>query len=267
MAPPRTVGPTGCTASSSDVTTPKFPPPPRNAQNSSGFSSAAARTTWASALTSSAEMRLSQREAVLAYQVPDPAAERESSQSGRRNQSASRRQAVELGLAVELLPGRAALCSGAARAGVDMHRTHLGEVDDETVVAGRESGDAMGSATYRDGQPFAPGEAYGGDHICGAGSTARSLRDIDRSRGSMFAARSRSRHPRERSPFRRLLIAVQRRSHPPALSSWSCGHLLLTPIYVKEARCPPLCNRLTPRDGVRDCGKALPIADPARIPR
>jgi hypothetical protein len=72
MGPPRTVGPTGCTASSSDVTTPKFPPPPRNAQNNSGFSSTAARTTWPSALTSSAEMRLSQLRPCLRTKCPIP---------------------------------------------------------------------------------------------------------------------------------------------------------------------------------------------------
>ena len=51
---------TGCKRYSSDVTTPKFPPPPRSAQKRSSFSLSLAVTNFPSAVTTSAERRLSQ---------------------------------------------------------------------------------------------------------------------------------------------------------------------------------------------------------------
>src|SRR5919197_1382998 len=51
---------TGCSRNSSDVTTPKLPPPPRSAQNRSGCSFSLAMTTLPSAVTTSADTRLSQ---------------------------------------------------------------------------------------------------------------------------------------------------------------------------------------------------------------
>ena len=54
-----TVGPTGWRANSKLVTTPKLPPPPRSAQNRSSFSVALAGTTRPSAVTTSADTRLS----------------------------------------------------------------------------------------------------------------------------------------------------------------------------------------------------------------
>ena len=58
--PPITIGPTGCRSNSNSVTAPKFPPPPFRPQKRSGFSSALARTTLPSAVTTSAERMLSQ---------------------------------------------------------------------------------------------------------------------------------------------------------------------------------------------------------------
>src|SRR5438128_2372544 len=53
------IGPTLWRLYSSDAATPKLPPPPRMAQNRSGFSSALARVTLPSAITMSADRRLS----------------------------------------------------------------------------------------------------------------------------------------------------------------------------------------------------------------
>ena len=58
--PPRMIGPTGCSRYSNSVTMPKLPPPPRSPQNSSGFSCSLAVTKRPSAVTRSAESRLSQ---------------------------------------------------------------------------------------------------------------------------------------------------------------------------------------------------------------
>jgi hypothetical protein len=51
---------TGLSLNSNDVTAPKFPPPPRSAQNRSAFSSSPAISSLPSAVTTSAEIRLSQ---------------------------------------------------------------------------------------------------------------------------------------------------------------------------------------------------------------
>ena len=58
-SPRCTCGPTGCRRYSKDVTTPKLPPPPRRAQKRSACSSAEARRSLPSAVTTSAARRLS----------------------------------------------------------------------------------------------------------------------------------------------------------------------------------------------------------------
>src|SRR5262245_7515525 len=67
-----TAGPTGCKVNSKEVTTPKFPPPPRSAQNRSAFSLLLAVRTAPSAVTTSAEMRLSQLRPYLFRSQPIP---------------------------------------------------------------------------------------------------------------------------------------------------------------------------------------------------
>ena len=59
MSPLSTFGPTGWSWNSKLVTTPKFPPPPRSPQKRSAFSVSLARTWRPSAVTTSAESRLS----------------------------------------------------------------------------------------------------------------------------------------------------------------------------------------------------------------
>ena len=67
-------GPTGCSAYSIPVTTPKLPPPPRSAQNRSGFSRSLAVTTHPSAVTTSIESTLSlvQPKRRVRYPIPPP---------------------------------------------------------------------------------------------------------------------------------------------------------------------------------------------------
>ena len=54
-----TIGPTGWSLNSKEVTTPKLPPAPRSPQKSSSFSVSLAVTSCPSAVTTSAEIRLS----------------------------------------------------------------------------------------------------------------------------------------------------------------------------------------------------------------
>ena len=70
--PHSTWGPTGCSLNSKRVTTPKLPPPPRSAQNSSGFSVALATTCLPSAVTTSADSRLSTVRPCLRDSQPKP---------------------------------------------------------------------------------------------------------------------------------------------------------------------------------------------------
>ncbi len=70
--PDRTSGPSGWSLNSNEVTTPKLPPPPRSAQNRSGLSLSLARTRLPSAVTTSAEMRLSMVSPNLRVVQPNP---------------------------------------------------------------------------------------------------------------------------------------------------------------------------------------------------
>ena len=71
-SPNCTIGSSSCRANSKAVTTPKLPPPPRTAQNRSGCSSAEARSTRPSAVTTSAETRLSMLSPYLRVSQPMP---------------------------------------------------------------------------------------------------------------------------------------------------------------------------------------------------
>ena len=107
--PPITIGPTGCRSNSNSVTTPKFPPPPRSPQNRSGFSSALARTTLPSAVTTSADAQARAGRPVRPLEPAAAAAEREAADARVRHTAAGDSQAVLLGGAVEVDPFRAAL--------------------------------------------------------------------------------------------------------------------------------------------------------------
>ncbi len=70
--PPVMIGPTGCRSNSSDAAMPKLPPPPRIAQKRSGFSPALARHTLPSAITISADRRLSSASPYFGISQPMP---------------------------------------------------------------------------------------------------------------------------------------------------------------------------------------------------
>ena len=101
---PSRSGRPGAARNSNSVTTPKLPPPPRSPQNRSAFSSALARTTLPSAVTTSAESRLSQVDAVHPLEPAAAAAEREAADAGVGDAAAGDRQPVLLGGRVEVGP-------------------------------------------------------------------------------------------------------------------------------------------------------------------
>src|SRR5215472_7143279 len=69
---PASTGPTGCSWYSNDVTTPKLPPPPRSPQKSSEFCLALAVSNLPSAVTTSADRRLSQLRPCFPCSQPSP---------------------------------------------------------------------------------------------------------------------------------------------------------------------------------------------------
>jgi hypothetical protein len=76
-------------------------------------------------------------EAVGTHQDTQTTTEREAGDAGGRHLAAGGGEAKDLGLAIELSPGDATLCPHPARSGVDLHSSHGGQVDDQSVVAYR----------------------------------------------------------------------------------------------------------------------------------
>ena len=106
------------------------------------------------------------REAVLAHQPADAAAEREAGDAGRRDQAAGRREPVRLRLVVDVGPHRAAAdVARAARPDRRARSRIAREVDHDPVVAGREARDAVAAAAHGDREVVAAREPDRRDHV------------------------------------------------------------------------------------------------------
>ena len=75
------------------------------------------------------------REAVLAHEPADAAAEGEPGDPRVTHDAAGGRQSVDLRLVVDVTPQSTTLHAGGAAGGVDPHGPHVREVDDDSVVA------------------------------------------------------------------------------------------------------------------------------------
>ena len=106
-------------------------------------------------------------QADAARQVPDPAAECEAADAGRRDDPAGRRQPVLVGCVVEGAPGRPALRSRRPLAGIDVDVLHADEVDHDGVVARPEPGNAVRSAAHGDWQSVLARVVHGRDDVVG----------------------------------------------------------------------------------------------------
>ena len=135
---------------SNAVTTPKLPPPPRSAQNRSGCSSLLACTSSPLASTTSARQQVVDRQAVLAGQVAEAAAEREPADAGRADDPARGGEPVLVGGAVDLAPRAAAADADGAGARVDVDPADRGEVDHDAVVDRAEPGAVVPAAADRE---------------------------------------------------------------------------------------------------------------------
>src|SRR5881397_1723341 len=132
--PPRTCV-TGWSRYSRDVTTPKLPPPPRSAQKRSGSSFALAVWNRPSAVTTSAETRLSMLSPCLPISQPRPPP-RVSPPISVLETVPGRREAKGLRLVIQLAPQHAALRRHGARVRIHANAFHEREIDDETAVVG-----------------------------------------------------------------------------------------------------------------------------------
>ena len=147
------VGPTSCSRYSKEVTTPKLPPPPRSAQKRSGFSSAEARRTRPSAVTTSAATRLSALRPALRLSQPMPPPSVSPPMPVWLTKPPGVARPCACVARVDVGPGRAAAADGAPRRRVDRHLVHAAEVDHQPAVADREPGVVVAAAADGDLQP------------------------------------------------------------------------------------------------------------------
>src|SRR5216683_7365575 len=115
--------PAGCTWNSNEVTTPKLPPPPRRPQNKSSFRKALAISSWPSAVTTSADTRLS-RATMFAHQPTEPAAQGQARDAGCRNEATGGGEPESLKVMVQLAPRGATFDARCARHRIDPHGFH-----------------------------------------------------------------------------------------------------------------------------------------------
>ena len=81
-----------------------------------------------------------------------------------------------MGLAVEVAQGRPTLHAHVPRSGIDDDRTHVGEVDNQAVVAERATGNVVAAAADGNEYVVGSGEADGLHHITGASAALCSER-------------------------------------------------------------------------------------------
>ena len=100
-----------------------------------------------------------------AAEPAEAAAEREAGDTGIADRAAGRREAERLRLAVELSPAQARFRARGAGDGVDPEALHLGEIDDDPVVARRLARDVVGAAAHGNRQPLVARERDGGHDV------------------------------------------------------------------------------------------------------
>ena len=121
------------------------------------------------------------REAVLAHQPADPAAQGETGQARVRHDAGRHRQPEGLRLPVKLAQPDPRLGPHRAVDRVDPHPLHQGEVDHQAVVAHRQAGKAVASASDSDREPNPASKADGIDDVGHPSTTSNQPRvSVDR---------------------------------------------------------------------------------------
>src|SRR5581483_3280640 len=109
-------------------------------------------------------------QAGLARQPAHPAAEREPADPSVADEAAGDGQAVRLGGAVQVAPGRATATDGPARRRVDRDLAHPAEVDHQPALADRVAAEVVAAAAHRDLQSLLTAEPDRGGDLGGAGA-------------------------------------------------------------------------------------------------
>ena len=107
-------------------------------------------------------------EAVLAVQVADSSAERESRDAGRGHDPAGRGETEGLGLVVDVAPRRSAFGASRAFRRIDAHAVHPRKIDHEPAVAHGVPGHAVAASANRYEKIVVAGERHRSDHVGGA---------------------------------------------------------------------------------------------------
>ena len=122
---------------------------PRRAQKRSACSSS---LTVSTASVGGHELRgeeVVDGEAVLGHEEPEPSTEGQARDPRRGDRASGDGEPVELRLAVELCPRHTALRTRGAGRGIDMDPLHRREVDHQTSVGDRPSGDVVAATANR----------------------------------------------------------------------------------------------------------------------
>ena len=148
---PPTIVPTSCSRNRNRVATPKLPPPPRIAQNRSGCVSASTRRSSPVGGHDLGGQQVVDRQAVLADEIADAAAERDARRSRpsrcRRTRSPGRARRPRSCTRPAVRPGSA----HAVRPSTSMSSAvHVAQVEDDPAVGRRVAGGAVAAAA--DGQ-------------------------------------------------------------------------------------------------------------------
>ena len=142
------------------MTIPKLPPPPRTPQKSSLFSSSLAVHELTIRRDEVDGEQGVDREPELPHEVADPPAQREPGQSRVRDEAGRDGKPEGLGFPIQVAEERAGLGADGPGLGIDADALHEAEVDDHPLVAYREPGIAVTSASYSDHEAVRPGEAH-----------------------------------------------------------------------------------------------------------
>ncbi len=108
---------------------------------------------------------------MFAHEEADATAEGEPGDASVAHDAAGGGKTVGLRLVIDVAPQRTTLHPGPAADGVDPHRPHGREVDDDPLVAHRGAGHIMAPAPYGDVQVVVAGEPHGRGHIGGAAAS------------------------------------------------------------------------------------------------
>ena len=100
------------------------------------------------------------RHAEAAHQPPEPAAERQPRDAGRRDHTARRRQAVLVGRPVVVVPRRTALHARPPPGRVDVAASHRRQIDHHAALGDGLAGDVVPAPASRDLEPVGTGEAH-----------------------------------------------------------------------------------------------------------